>query len=502
MIQGKGIVRVIVLTCMVGLLAGSLWGFDFSQIENEVTDFTLDNGMKFIVLEDHSAPVVSFVLLADVGGADDPKGYAGLAHVFEHMAFKGTDEVGTKDYKAEKKAIDELDKLYYAYRAEEKKGDLADTIKLAELKGKFEAAQQAAEDLAEVNEYSVIVDREGGVGLNAGTGYDQTMFYCSFPSNKLELWFALESRRFTNPVLRQFYKEKEVIKEERRMTTESSPVGRLVEEGLGTAFKAHPYGMSLIGPMSDINNIDKAQAMEYFNKYYVASNLIVAIVGDITPSQVQKLATEYFGVLPKKPEPDRVQTLEGTHNSERRVAVFDKSQPFLLIGYNRPSVASPDDAVYDAIADYLGQGRTSLLYKDLVKEKKIATQASSFATFPGSKYDCLFGIFVVPSKDKTAEDCETEVYAQIEKLQNEMISNEDLDKIKARAKAGFINQLSSRAGMASSLAMYQNFFGDWRDLFRSLDQINAVTPEDVQRVAKELFQRDNRTVAYIETVDE
>jgi len=500
-IRKRALGAVFCLLCL-GVFAGNLLGFDFSTIENKISDFTLDNGLKFIVLEDHSAPVASFVTLADVGGADDPKCYDGLAHVFEHMAFKGTDEVGTKDYKAEKKALDELDAIYYEMRAEEKKGLLTDSTKLADLKAKFDAAQKKCDDLVEMNEYSVIVDREGGVGLNAGTGYDQTMYYCSYPSNKTELWFALESRRFLNPVLRQFYKEKNVIKEERRMAVESSPVGRMVEEFLGLEFKAHPYGMTLVGPMSDIGNIDKKTAMAFFNKYYVPSNMMIAIVGDVKPDEIKKLAEEYFGVLEARPKPDRVTTIEGKQDAERRVAVFDKSQPFLLIGYHRPDITNPDDAVYDAIADYLGQGRTSLLYKSLVKEKKIATNASAFSSFPGVKYNCAFGVFVVPAKGVTAAECEDAVYAEIDKMINEPIPQEELEKIKARAKASFINQLSSRNGMAAQLVLNQNFFGDWREMFKSLDMINAVTVDDIQRVAKNTFDRSNRTVAYIETTEE
>lgn len=502
MISRKTVLGTIALFLFLGAISGHLWAFDFSTIEGKITDFTLDNGLKFIILEDHSAPVVSFVTLTDVGGADDPKGYVGLAHVFEHMAFKGTEEIGAKNYKEEKKALEKLDAIYYEHRAEEKKGIFADSLKLAELGAKFEEMQQVCEDLVEMNEYSVIFDREGGVGLNAGTGYDQTMYYGSFPSNKVELWFAMESQRFGMPVLRQFYKEKEVIKEERRMGVESSPVGRMVEEFLGLAFKAHPYGVSLIGPMSDIHNINKKAAMEFYKKYYVPSNMMVGIVGDVNPDEIKELAVDYFGNLPSRPEPDRVQTVEAGQNAERRVAVFDKSQPFLLIGFHRPDITHPDDPVYDAIADYLGKGRTSLLYKSLVKEKKNATSVSAFSSFPGSKYNCQFGIFAVPAKGFTAEDCETDIYTEIDKLINEPIPQEELDKIKARARASFINQLSSRSGMASQLVAVQNFFGDWRELFKSLDQINAVTVEDVQRVAKECFSRTNRTVAFIETIEE
>jgi predicted Zn-dependent peptidase len=502
MIKRTMVLRIALAAVILGVAGWHILGFSFATIESQIHDFTLDNGMKFIVMEDHSAPVISFITLADVGGADDPKGFAGLAHVFEHMAFKGTKDIGSKDFAKESKALNKLDTAYAHLRTEEKKGIQGDSTKIAALQATFDADQKAADSLVANNEYSIIVEREGGVGLNAGTGYDQTMYYSSFPSNKLELWFAMESQRFANPVLRQFYKEKNVIKEERRMTVESSPVGRLVEEFLGAAFKAHPYGMTLIGPMSDINNIDKKEAMKFYRRHYVASNLIVGIAGDVKLDDVKKLAKKYFGPLPKVPKPGRVQTVEPKQNAQREVIVYDQSQPFLVMGYHRPAFTDPDDAVYDAIADYLGQGRTSLLYTDLVKEKKLATQVQAFASFPGGKYPNLFGIFVVPAKGIDAPTCETEVLDNIKKLKETTISNEELDKIKARAKSNFINQLSSRSGMAGQLALYQNFFGDWRVMFKSLDQINAVTAEDIRRVANDCFAKGNLTVAYIQTTED
>lgn len=494
--------RILMLLVCLGAFGGNLLAFDFSTVEGKITDFTLDNGMKFIIMEDHSAPVVSFVLRANVGGADDPKQYAGLAHMFEHMAFKGTSEIGAKDFKKEKKAMGKLDAIYAQLRTEEKKGELADEAVLADLTEKFKAAQEEAESWVEINEFSLAVERDGGVGLNAGTGYDATSYYFSFPSNKLELWFYLEYSRFADPVLRQFYKEKEVIKEERRMRIESSPMGRLVDEWGHAIFRAHPYGRSLVGEMSEIHNYDKETALEFYRTYYVPSNLIVAIVGDIDPAEAEKLAKKYFGKLPKAPKPPQLIIEEPEQRAERRVSMPDESQPMLLMAFHRPSYTHSDDPVYDAIADYLGQGRTSLLYKNLVKDKKIATQASAFGSYPGGKYPGAFGIFVMPSKGVTAAECEVEVLAEIERMQNEPIPEDELEKIKARAKASLVNSLSSRSGMASRLTMMQDVYGDWRALFKSLDKINAVTAEDIQRVAKDSFTKKNRTVAWIETIEE
>ncbi len=497
----KALVTATLVVCL-GAMGGSVFAFDFSSVEEKVTEFTLDNGMKFIVMEDHSAPVVSFVLQANVGGADDPKEGMGLSHFWEHMAFKGTSEIGTKDFKKEKKAIEKLDDIYAELRAEKMKGDKADEVKVQTLEENFKAAQEEAESFAKINEFSLIVEQEGGVGLNAGTGYDNTSYYYSFPSNKMELWFYLESSRFTDPVFRQFYKERDVITEERRMRVESNPTGRMVDEFLHAAFRAHPYGQALVGEMSEIKHYTKEAMLAHYQKYYVASNMVVAIVGDVDPGDAKKLAKKYFGKLPKKDKPESLIIVEPEQKATRRVVIPESSQPMLLMGFHRPSNTHPDDVIFDAIADYLGQGRTSLLYKSMVNDKKIATNASAFASFPGGKYPSQFGIFVIPAKDVTAAECETEVLAQLDILLNEPISEEELTNIKARAKANLINSLGSRNGMANNLVAYHSMFGDWREMLKTLDQVNAVTAEDIQRVAKEIFINTNMTVASIETIEE
>lgn len=497
----KALVTAALVVCL-GVMGGSVLAFDFSSVEENITEFTLDNGMKFIIMEDHSAPVVSFVLQADVGGVNDPKQAMGLSHFWEHMAFKGTSEIGTKDIKKERKAMEKLDNIYAELRAERAKGSKADSVKLQTLEENFKAAQEEAESYAAINEFSLIVEQEGGVGLNAGTGYDNTTYYYSFPSNKLELWFYLESSRFSDPVFRQFYKERDVITEERRMRVESNPTGRMVDEFLHAAFRAHPYGQALIGEMSEIEHYTKEDMLAHYEKYYVPSNMVAAIVGDVDPGEAKKLAEEYFGKLPKKEKPERLIIVEPEQKATRRVVIPETSQPMLIMGYHRPAATDPDDVVYDAIADYLGQGRTSLLYKNLVSDMKIATSASAFASFPGNKYPTAFGIFVVPAKDVTAEECEKEVLVQIDKLVNQPIPAEELENIKARAKANLINTLGSRNGMAQSLASYQTLYGDWRELFKSLDKVNAITAEDIQRVAKETFTDKNMTVASIKTVEE
>ncbi len=472
---------------------------DLGEFEKRITEFTLDNGLKFLVLERHEAPVVSFNTHADVGSVDEVKGITGMAHLFEHMAFKGSRTIGTTDYKAEVRAMAQVDEAFMALKAEKRKEEKADKARLEELEKMFEDAQQEAQQYLVHDEFEEMLTREGSAGLNAGTGYDATTYVVSLPANKVELWMLMESERFLAPVLREFYKEKDVVMEERRLRTESQPVGRLLEEFLAVAYKAHPYGEPIVGHMSDIETLTRAEAEAFFRKYYSPGNLTVAIVGDVEPPRVKQLAEEYFGRIPSGPKPDPVETVEPPQLGERRVTVEDPAQPFVLIGYHKPGIRHADNAVFDAITDIVGAGRTSRLYKSLVKEKKVAVVATGFPGLPGNKYPGLFLFYAVPAHGRTNQECEEAIYEEIEKLKNEPVLPEELQKAKTRARASLIRQLDSNSGMASQLAYYEVITGDWRNLFKDLERIEKVTAEDIQRVAAQYFTVKNRTVGVIET---
>ena len=472
---------------------------DLAEFEKRMTEFTLDNGLKFLVLERHEAPVVSFHIYADVGAVDEVKGITGLAHLFEHMAFKGTKTVGTKDYEAEAKAMAKMDELFLAIKAERRKGDRANKSRLEELQKQFKQAQEQAQQYLVHDEFEEAFDREGGSGFNAGTGQDVTQYIISLPSNKIELWMSMESDRFLNPVLREFYKERDVVMEERRLRTESQPVGRLLEEFLAVAYKAHPYGEPIVGHMSDLETLTRSEAEEFFKKYYLPSNLTVAIVGDVNPQEIRELAQRYFDRIPSGPKPDPVETVEPPQLGQRRVTMQDPAQPFVLIGYHKPNINHPDNAVFDAITDIVGVGRTSRLYKSLVKEKKIAVAASGFPGMPGDKYPSLFLFYAVPARGRTNQECEDAIYAEIDKLKTEPVSPEELAKAKTRSRASLIRQLASNSGLAAQLTFYEVVTGDWRNLFKQLDEIDKVTAEDIQQVAKKYFTTKNQTVGIIET---
>ncbi len=495
--------RWLMLTSVIPvlLLVPAVLGFDFSELEEAVSEFTLDNGLKVLVMEKHDAPVASFITYANVGGVDDPKEYTGLAHMLEHMAFKGTSTLGTEDIDKELAAMKVEDSIFYLLRAERKKGLQADTTRLAELEKAFDEAIDAAREYVVPNAFDHILETEGGTGLNAGTGKDQTMYMVSLPSNKVELWMAMESERFLHPVLREMYSERKVIAEERRQTLENNPIMRTIDAMQSAAFTAHPYGISIVGHMSDIQNYTRDAVLDYFHEHYVPSNLIISIVGDVDPDQIHKMAKKYWGRLPYSPPPEPVATIEPEQLGERRVNLEDPAQPLFIVGYHVPQSTHPDFPALEALADYVGSGRTSLLHKKLVKEDKIAANTGVYLGWPASKYPCLMFAYAMPSPGHTNEECEEQILAELERTKTELIPAEEVEKIKARAKAQFINRLSSNVGLAMQLASYQNDLGDWREMFRELDRINAVTPEDIQRVAQEYIQVKNRTVAKLNTIE-
>ncbi len=481
--------------------SGPAMSQDLAAFEQNVTEFTLDNGLTFIVVENHDAPVLSVLTYADVGSADEVKGITGIAHLFEHMAFKGTTTIGAMDLEAEYAAMEKVDEIFDDLRNERHKGHLADPERLASLEQAFEDAKTAARELGRSNAMDEAIDRAGGTGLNASTSRDATRYYYSLPSNKLELFFALESNRFLEPVLREFFIERDVVKEERRMS-ESSPVGRLVEEMLSAAYKAHPYGEPIVGHMSDIDSMTRAEAMDFFRRYYGAGNLTIIISGDADPAHVKELAHEYFDRLPAGPPVEPVETTEPPQIAERRVTMEDRSQPVILMGYHKVDINHEDDVVFNVLSDILGSGRTSRLYTKLVKDQKIAVNASSFTDFPGSKYPNMIVFFAFPSKDYTAADTEQAIEEEIERIRNEEVTEEELSRAKVRARVNLIRGLESNMGLATQLAYFHVLTGDWRNLFHSIDAINEVTAEDIKRVANQYLVSKNRTVASIVTMDD
>jgi predicted Zn-dependent peptidase len=472
---------------------------DLASFEKRTTVKTLDNGLTVVICERPEAPVFSFFTHVDAGSVQDPLGQTGLAHMFEHMAFKGTDKIGTTDYAAEKVALEKVEQVYAAYITERDKPVGRDEQKLKDLQKAWMDAVAEANKYVKPNEFPQIVEMNGGEDLNANTADDETNYFYSFPENRLELWAYLESERFLHPVMREFYKERNVVIEERRMRVDSNPIGRLLEQFTTAAFQAHEYHRPTIGWMSDLNTFSATDAKKFFDKYYIPSNMVVAVVGDVKASETMPIIEKYFGRIPSRPKPDERTTTEPPQNAERRVILQDMSQPLYLEGYHRPDYRSPDDAVYDAIADLMSNGRTSRLYRALVRDKKIAADSAGFTGLPGNKYPHLFAFYAFPLPGHKPDEMADAIHVEIEKLKNEDISDEELKMIKTRAKANLIRGLGSNEGLANDLAIYQARYDDWRELFRSVDRIDKVSKADIRRVAKQTFVPTNRTVGIIET---
>ncbi|HWE84015.1 MAG TPA: pitrilysin family protein [Terracidiphilus sp.] len=490
--------------CAAAIVIASLMGLaaqaqDLKSFEQRITTKVLPNGLTILICYRPEAPVFSYVTFVDAGDANDPSGESGLAHMFEHLAFKGTTEIGTRDWPAEKVALEKVEKADEAYEAELRNQDGSHPEKLAELHKAFEAAQADAEKYVVPNQFTEVAERNGAEGLNAETGLDDTQYFWSMPENRLELWAWLESSRLADVVPREFYKERDVVLEERRMRTDSDPIGRLLEQFLATAYVAHPYGRSSIGWPSEVSQITATEAMAFHRKYYAGSNLVVAVVGDVKASEAMPMLEKYFSRVPAGPKPLKMTTVEPKQFAEKTVFIKEQTQPFYIEGYHRGDYKDPDDAVYDAISDIMSNGRVSRLYRSLVRDQQIAAEAEGFSPYPGDKYPGLFAFYAVPLPGHTPQEMAAAIHKEIDKLKSSDVTDDELAMFKTRARADLLRGLADSQGLAQALAEYQSRYGDWRQLFLELDRVDKVTKADIRRVANKVFVPSNRTEAWIET---
>ncbi len=495
-----------------GLLAGSpgaAQGPPHSTHANglagRVVEHRLANGLTVLMVERHQAPIVSINYTFGVGGLDERTGETGIAHMFEHMAFKGTTTIGTQDFDQERPLLEELERLNDAVLEEERRlrgSDSATSDRLTELRRQFKETQARASALVVGNEMSLIYQRHGAVGLNASTGKDVTRYTVSLPANRLRLWAAIESDRMANPVMREFFKERAVVMEDRRLRTDDSPTGLLYEAFVAAAFQAHPYGFPTIGWASDVQALTPEVARRFFADHYSPANGVIAVVGDINPSQVIALTEATFGRIPGGPLPPAVVTVEPQQRGERRVEVEYDAEPRVLIGYHKPDLHHPDDFVFDVIDSLLSEGVTSRLYHRVVREKQVATSVGTRSSVPGARAPNLFTISAVPLAPHTTAEVEAAIYEELERLKTEPVTARELQKVLNNLDAGLVRSLRSNSGLASQLAYFQTVAGGWRYLIQARERIAAVTPEDVQRVAKTYLIKSNRTVATLVKPDE
>lgn len=496
---------IFVLTLGLSLnLSLDLLHADMSGLAERVIEHQLSNGMKVLMVERHQTPVVSINLTFGVGGMNEHTGRTGVAHFYEHMAFKGTRRVGTKDYEKERPLLEELHRLGSEIERRQREAAAVKTSGRKEADGapaldqlmqRFQELQDKAGEYVVGNEMALLYQRHGAVGLNAATGKDLTRYMVSLPSNRLPLWAALEADRMAHPVLREFYKERSVVMEERRLRTDDNPHGLLFEAFTAAAFQAHPYGLPTIGWASDIQALTPAATEEFFKTYYGPAGATVAIVGDIDPKEVIDLLQRTFGTIPPTPPPPPVVTVEPQQRGERRVEVEFDAEPTLLIGYHKPGIGHPDDFVFDVIDAVLSDGVTSRLYSRLVRDKRLAVSVVTDTNYPGVRAPNLFVISATPLAPHTAAEVEAAIYEELERLKTEPVTPQELEKVLNNLDASLVRSLRSNGGLASQLAFYQTVAGDWRYVIEARDRIAKVTPEDIQRVVTQYLKKSNRTVA-------
>ncbi|HJV66995.1 MAG TPA: pitrilysin family protein [Geomonas sp.] len=467
-------------------------------LADKVQEYTLKNGLKVLLVPRHTSPTVAAWIRFKVGSVDERSDERGLAHLLEHMLFKGTKTLGTRDYAAEKPLLDQIEKTAQLLKAEELKKEHADQKVLADLRQELDRLEKQAEKYVIKEEFADLYAKNGATGYNAFTAKDGTTYIINLPSNKLELWASIESDRMQNAVLREFYTEMKVVKEERRRSYDAEPEGKLWETFIADAFNAHPYGQPTIGWMSDIDNLTRTKAENFLHKYYWPNNAIMALVGDIDPQKTIALIEKYFGPVPPGTPVPPVAVEEPVQAGEKRTEVIGEAEPELMIGFHKPTLPAPDDYVFDVIDMLLTNGRTSRLYRKLVMEKQIATSVSSFNA-PGTRYPNLFIIGASPRAPHTVAEVEKAIYQELDRLKTQPMTKSELQQILNQLEYEESSQMQSNGGLARELTEYEAVAGTWRYLIEHRQKVAKVTPEDVMRVAKQYFTRENRNVGFITT---
>ena len=462
-----------------------------SGLDLPVVEDTLANGLRLLVLPRPGAPTVSFVVQYGVGGVHEHRGTTGTAHLLEHLLFKGSETLGTTDPEAERRLFRVMDAVHDTVllaRASE------DEEAIARLEARIEALEDSARTFVVANEFDRVLTRAGARGLNATTDHEATTYFVELPANRTELWFALEGDRMAHPVFREFYTERDVVVEERRMRVETSPGGLLYEGHLATAFQVHPYGQPVVGYRADLATLTREEVADYYRRFYGAGNAVVTVVGDVDTDQVRTWAEEYLGPVRRGERPPPVLAKEPEQQGERRIIVRFDAEPQLRIGWHVPSSLHPDAPALSVLTTLLTGGRTSRLHRRLVLEDRLATGVFA-GRGPGQRFPTLFTVSATPRAPHTPAEVETAIYEELERLARDGPTASELERVHNRMEAAAVRRLSSNLGLAFQIAGSEALYGDWRETFRLTEQIQAVDAEDVRRVAAAYLTADNRTVA-------
>ncbi len=490
-----------------GLLLGLLFALPLGaqQVSPEV--FTLDNGMKFLLLPRADQPnSIAAGWVAKVGSVNERPGITGISHFFEHMMFKGTTTIGTEnaaeDALLTQKQNGIRGKLRALHLGEQyarwKGGEIDDpwnpefdTPEMTKLRADLREVQDEQREITKKNEFDQIYTRLGGSGMNAFTSHDLTFYFINVPSNKLELWCWMESDRLSDSVFREFFEERDVVHEERRMRTESTPTGIYQEQFDAMFWQSSPYSWPVIGWPTDLNSYTREQAQSYFDTYYAPNNLCGVVVGDFDLETAKTQITQYFARLERRDAPPPVITLEQPQLAEKRMKVTCDCPPQVEVRYPSVPFGHRDEAAIEVMAEILN-GRTGRLYKALVEDQKIATGAG--VRQDSRKYGGAFSFSGECQGESTPEMLESAWYEQLERMQEEQVDERELQKVKNQILASSFRRLETNFNLLLQLGYYEAL-GGWEYINHSPKEMAAVSSEDIIRVANAYFKPEQRSVA-------
>lgn len=473
-----------------------------------VQEHTLSNGMRVLLVERHDQPTIACGWMTRAGSANEHPGMTGIAHLFEHMMFKGTTTIGTRDAKRDAELNEAQDRVQAEIRKEmdllrekQRRGEIRDmmdpavrTPKLQQLAAQFDALVKEQRALIVKDELDKIYKQEGAQGLNANTSNDRTFYHIEVPSNKLELWAWMESDRLKNAVFREFYSERDVVLEERRQRTDATPTGKAMEAFNAMVWQAHPYSWPVIGWPSDISQVTREQANAFFATYYAPNNITAVLVGDFKSAQVLPLMERYFGRIPANPKgTPEVITTEPPQPAEQRMSVDVESMPMAFAVCKTVSDVHKDAAALEVLGAILN-GASGRLNKELVLKQKVATGAQAFSR--GMKYGGMFYLIGMPTPEQTPEALEPRLFAEVEKIAKEGVSPAELEKVKNQVQAEAYAILEHNGRLRNALAEAE-CNGSYKDLLEMPARMKAVTVEDVKRVAGAYFAKENRNVLLV-----
>lgn len=493
----KKTLKILAAQCALLLLASVALAQNQGSLLGRVKEKKLMNGLTVLALQRPGAPVVSLQMAYKAGAVDEPLGQTGMAHLLEHMLFKGTKTIGTRDFAGEAPLLSEMEtvgeKLDRLYKAGVTPGSEAS----APLEATLKELARKADAFVVKGEFDGIYSRNGAVGLNASTSADLTNYFVSLPANRLPLWAALESDRMRNPVLREYYTERKVVGEERRERSETDPQGMLYQALLSTAFTAHPYGNPVIGWPSDLDTLPLSRTRAFYDAHYGPDNAVIAAVGDLVPEEFFSLVERHFGDIPARGGYFDPPTKEPAQAGPREAVIFYDAEPTGAVAFKKPTLPHRDDYVMDIIDGVLTGGSSSRLVRELVYRKKVLNSVSTANGLPGARYDNLFAVFFTPAEGVSLEEAREAVLKELERLSAEPPTAEEVKRVLTAMKADMVRALISDSGLARRLSYFQTVAGDWRYVETMPEVLQTITPAEVAATAARYFTTENRTTAFL-----